>query len=192
MKKFITIVMAFIALAVFSDIRLYAAGPKEMLLREKTKSYLKAPSTFRCISFCEKKKVTLENEIDDRLGYFSSGIDFDKSQFEFYDKMQSKYGGYEKELADAKKTYENTKSLVDYLASLKETLTKEELSNVTFVEYALTYEAANSFGVPIRNVCVGRFNREGKLVSIRLSETSDIHLFDNFFSIPKYYEMLGY
>lgn len=191
MKKFITIIVAFISIMILGT-SLYAAGPKETLLREKTKNCLKAPSTFKQISFCEKRKVTLENEIEDRLNYFSPHIEFDKSQVEFYEGMHIKYGGYEKEFAEAKKTYEGEKKIVDYLTELKNTLPKEELSKVTFIEYALTYESANSFGVQLRNVCIGRFNNAGKLVSMRVTEDSRAQLFGDFFSIPKYYELLNY
>lgn len=78
----------------------------------------------------------------------------------------------------------------DMLKFLESVRSENDLTAVTFTEYTLTYDAENSFGVPVRDKCVGRFDKDGNLVAIKVAEDSDWDLIGNFFSIPGYYDRI--
>ena len=78
----------------------------------------------------------------------------------------------------------------DMLTFLESVSVENDLTAVTFTEYTLTYDAENSFGVPVRDKCVGRFDNDGNLVAIKVTEDSKWDLIGNFFSIPGYYDRI--
>lgn len=85
--------------------------------------------------------------------------------------------------------YSNTLRIIEHLNDIKNDY--PNLYNKTsFVTYKLEYEAKNPFGIPIHDICRARFNKDNKLVAIKYEEDSEWELFEKFFSIPGYYELI--
>ena len=65
------------------------------------------------------------------------------------------------------------------------------IDKVTARTYCLEYDAQNTYGATIRGKFYSRFNAEKELVAYK-ADGGSWTLLGQFFSIPGYYEMLGY
>lgn len=178
---------------------------EKKVLEKTLVSSLKAPSTYKFISFEQEGTVTLADEVDDRLEYFTERLRMDSLMVESsskslssYIEMQERYRRSneesnikktEEELAKRKEEYSRTREMVEHLKSIESSYA-DSYNKPTFRTYKLIYEAQNSFGAPLKDVCYGRFNMDGELVGIKLQEDSSWETLGKFFSIPRYYELL--
>lgn len=198
MKKSIILSILFIVAMIFTS-----CGSKQKEMENVLVPALKAPSTYKCISFEKYEDVTLEDEIKERLQIFTLSLDCDRHFVENdslclaeYTEMNKHYNCYssseiekkQKEYEEHKAKYAKTLNMVNYLNSLSNG--GYNLKEKTFTVYVLTYEAANSFGVPIRDRCYGRFSNDGKLVAIRGGEKESWVALGKYFSIPRYYDLI--
>lgn len=198
MKKSIILSILFIVAMIFTS-----CGSKQKEMENVLVPALKAPSTYKCISFEKYEDVTLEDEINERLQIFTSRLSSDRyfmesdsarlaeciesnRHYSYY--SSSEIEEKQKEYEERKNEYAKTLNMVNYLNSLSNG--GYNLKEKTFTVYVLTYEAANSFGVPIRDRCYGRFSNDGKLVAIRGGEKESWVTLGKFFSIPRYYDLI--
>ncbi len=183
---------------------------------ELLKGSLKAPSTYKFISFEEESIETMGDELKGRIELFQQSVDFDKynvnSETRFVEdakeslkdseRDRKRYGSSwdkfveydrqhlserEKALSDAKAKLEKDQGILDALIKLQDT---EDLSQETGKIYVLTYEAQNNFGVPLRGEFRTHFKSNGELVSYRSDDGGWVSI-GKVFSIPGYYEMIG-
>lgn len=124
---------------------------------------LKAPSTYKSLGFEKSKEITLADETNDRIEHFTRTLSFDAN--------------------------EKDQKMIDHLNTIKDNY-QDIYNSVSFIEYTLSYEASNALGVPLADKCIGRFNSNGELVAIKITEKDSWTLLGNFFSIPNYYDML--
>lgn len=198
MKKSIILSILFIVAMIFTS-----CGSKQKEMENVLVPALKAPSTYKCISFEKYEDVTLEDEINERLQIFTSRLSSDRyfmesdsarlveciesnRHYSYY--SSSEIEEKQKEYEERKNEYAKTLNMVNYLNSLRNG--GYNLKQKTFTVYVLTYEAANSFGVPIRDRCYGRFSNDGKLVAIRGGEKESWITLGKYFSIPRYYDLI--
>lgn len=179
-----------------------ACKPRRQLAMEYfLKQELKAPSTYRSISFDLADEITLADELKERIEYFERKRDeyrrmmeHDSSMAAHYRHMAARYDrayridaeSYERQYGDHKGLYEDNLRVIESLNAIEPDSTK-----VTFREYKLCYEAANSYGATIVDVCTGRYNSEGFLVAIRPAVEASWNILGDFFSIPGYYDIIS-
>lgn len=121
---------------------------------------LKAPSSYKFISYELTEEETLEEQIKDRLDYF-----------------EGRYAKDEKDI-----------TMISHLQQLLQG-SAEGLQKVVAKEYTLTYEAQNPMGVMLRSKFTTRFNDKGEIVATQHND-GDWNLIGEFFSIPGFYELL--
>ena len=197
-------------------IAMFACTSKEQKMSEELlKGSLKAPSTYKFISFEEESVVTLGNELEGRISLFESNVKTDssfvkvvsesvnytKDHLKELQQYQKSYGGWESSINMwTESLSDDEKKLSDYesklqmdqnvLAYLKGLLESEDLSKVTGKIYVLTYEAQNTFGVPLKGVFRTHFKSNGELVEYK-SEDEKWVVIGDVFSIPGYYDLIG-
>ena len=180
------------------------------------KESLKAPSTYKFISFEQESIWTMGSELEGRISLYKNFVESDIRSVEWYtgqvedakDDLQRRerdrqiYGSSwdslvessrrmladnEQQLLDYKAKLERDQHILDVLTSLSET---EDLTKETGRVYILTYEAQNSFGVPLKSVFRTHFKSNGELVEYKSENESWVPV-GNVFSIPGYYELIG-
>lgn len=205
----------FVILLILSLLLAACASKEQKMSEELLKSSLKAPSTYKFISFEEESIETLGKELEGRIYLYESKVSTDNDMVEFYtsnladtkehiedlQSYQKRFGGwedsisswkdilsdYEKELSEYDSKLKKDQEILNYLKHLYET---EDLSTETGRIYALTYEAQNSFGVPLKSVFRTHFKSNGELVEYKSEDESWVPI-GNVFSIPGYYELIG-
>lgn len=177
---------------------------------------LKAPSTYKFISFEPESVMTLGEELNGRIKVFENNVDFDKRLLEMYsgfledaredlkdaEQERKRYGkqwdsivdqcremvtDYEEKIKEQEAELNKDQRILDALNALLET---SDQSKETGKIYALTYEAQNTFGVPLKGVLHTHFKENGELVEYRSDDESWVVVGD-VFSIPGYYDLIG-
>lgn len=201
----------------FISLFVVACASKEQKMSEELlKSSLKAPSTYKFISFEQESVWTIGSELEDRIGFYQGRIESDKRSIDsysalleeakndlkdsererkIYGRSWDKFVDSSRELvarcdslvADANSKLERDQHILEVLTSLTET---EDLSRETGWVYALTYEAQNAFGVPLKGVFRTHFKLNGDIVECK-SEDEGWQVLGDVFSIPGYYELIG-
>lgn len=196
MKRFII----FTLMAIILGLSMTSCNKEKKAMEEILVSSLKSPSSYKCVEFETESVWTLAREVNDRLEYFTERQKSSSRDIEHYNSMlniekESRYKSeftiqmYEEYLKKAREDFEKETKMIEYLNSI-ETDYSDIYYKLSSKTYKLTYEAANGFGAQLRDVCYGRFDKDGELVAIKLSEDDDWLLLGNFFSIPHYYEMI--
>lgn len=198
-------------------VAVFACTSKEQKMSEELlKGSLKAPSTYKFISFEQESVVTLGDELDGRIDLYQSLVDSDKSFVNLYarfvndseehlkqaERDRRRFGKlwddivernrkslieYQGKLDDQRAKLKKDQSILDALIKLHDT---ENLTQETGKIYVLTYEAQNTFGVPLKGEFRTHFKSNGELVECK-SEDEEWVALGNVFSIPGYYELIG-
>ena len=209
MKHLLTIVLSIFCLV--------ACTSKEQKMSEDLlKSSLKAPSTYKFLSFEQESVWTIGSELEDRIGLYNGLIESDKRAIDSYsdllenakndlkdcererriyghswdkfvDSSREQVARCDSLVANASSKLERDQRILEALTSLSET---EDSSKETGRVYALTYEAQNAFGVPLKGVFHTHFKQNGDLVEYKSDDERWVVLGD-VFSIPGYYELIG-
>ena len=196
MKKYIYIFLAFMALIVTSIScsrpSVYQATSEISLIRT-----LKAPDSYKLISFEQVEQETLKEQIQNRMDYFSNLISYEEKDVQRAQERLNECKKYlkelvpeaEQELGSALMTLQKNKNIYTFLA---EKLDKDEpaLYQIVSRTFKLTYESINEFNAKLREVYYTRFNEKDKLVATKNDEDSSWDLIGEFFSIPGYYELV--
>lgn len=213
MKRLITILM----MLPFVVISLSSCVSKEQKISEDVlKESLKAPSTYKFISFELESAQTMGDELGGSIDLYRGYVDSDKRFIDLYEgfvndtkddledaeRDRKRYGGSwdrivdmsrkmltenEEKLAEQKSKLGRDQRILDALVKLSET---EDLSKETGRIYVLTYEAQNALGVPLRGYFRTHFKANGELVEYKSDDDAWVAIGD-VFSIPGYYELIG-
>lgn len=198
-------------------VAVFACTSKEQKMSEELlKGSLKAPSTYKFISFEQDSIWTMGSELSDRIELYKGLIDSDKRAIVMFEDLVEDakadlkdcererriYGSSwdkfvissrerlvecENHVAEYKSKLEKDQSILDTFVKLQET---EDLSQETGKIYVLTYEAQNTFGVPLKGVFRTHFKSNGELVEYK-SEDEKWVVIGDVFSIPGYYDLIG-
>ncbi len=197
MKRFPIIVMASFL------VWLSNSCANKPIVQQKTEDYLleclKSPSSYKFISFDLVDEETLLNQIQDRISFFESSLEFDKSHLESTESWlnhvkSSRYSKdiieeAEKDVEEALNRYNKQKGIIDFLNAQLNSK-NENLNIVVARNYKLTYEAKNPFGVELRSNFYSRFNKNDELIAVKDSEDDSWTLLGDFFQIPEYYDRI--
>lgn len=191
--KTIILTLLSILLGASCSNNIYQKKTEELLINN-----LKAPSSYKRISFELESQETLREQIQDRLSYFNSHLQYYYDAVERAkeyleeckkDKWMREYiPEYEKRYESAKKDLGRELKIIDFL---NKQLDREdnELDATVARNYKLTYEAQNPMGVMLRSTFYSRFNQNDELVAIKQDDEDWTRLGD-FFSIPGYHKLL--
>lgn len=195
MKKFTFILCAAIA----AMASLTSCNSKRSQMEHVLKQLLIAPSSYHFVSLTESAKVTLADEVEERLEYFrhrahSDSLSIDtytsllatsKSLARTFHSMEDEIKKDEERIEEYRAELAKTLGIIKHLESI-DSLYPDKYNQQSFAEYSLTYNAANEYGTRIRYTAVGRFDMLGNLVSIRPDLEESGILIGRVFSIPGY------
>lgn len=192
MKHFITILSAIILMA----ISFTSCDNKKSQMENILVECVKSPSTYKTLGFEQSEVVTLADEVADRIDLFEYTLTSNKRLYDMYEKsandkyMPASYRKSCREDADKYKAkVEKDQKMLNHLKQISTTY-PDEYNKPSFTIYKLTYESANGFGAILKDYCYGRFDKDGKLVAIKLSEDSKWENIGNYWSIPDYYNYI--
>lgn len=196
MKKYIYIFLAIAALIVTSIScsrpSVYQEASETSLIQS-----LKAPDSYLFISFEQVEQETLEEQIHNRMDYFSNLINREEEDVQRAQERLNECKKYlkelvpeaEQELGSALLTLQKDKNIYTFLV---EKLDKNDpaLYQVVSRTFKLTYEATNEYNAALRKNYYTRFNEKDELVATKNDEDASWDLVGEFFSIPGYYELV--
>ena len=192
MKHFITILSAIILMA----ISFTSCDNKKSQMEDILVECVKSPSTYKTLGFEQSEVVTLADEVADRISTFESILDSNKRLVDLCEKyandkvyMASFRESNRKDAAKYKAEVERNQKMLNHLKQISTTY-PNDYNKPSFTIYKLTYESANGFGAVLKDYCYGRFDNDGNLVAIKLSEDSDWEILGNYWSIPEYYDYI--
>ena len=192
MKHFITILSAIILMA----ISFTSCDNKKSQMENILVECVKSPSTYKTLGFEQSEVVTLADEVENRISTFESILDSNKRLVDLCEKyandkvyMASFRESNRKDAAKYKAEVEKNQKMLGHLKQIS-TAYPNEYNKPSFTIYKLTYESANGFGAVLKDYCYGRFDNDGNLVAIKLSEDSDWEILGNYWSIPEYYDYI--
>ena len=168
-------------------------------------SSLKSPSSYKFVSFDLYDTETVTDIISDAIRYYSSKIKDNENKIAEHDELLKdlkrvyKSSGRFKEeikstedgLAFFKKQLEINTKIIDYLKVLNSSQSPA-LNDIASKTYKIVYDAQNSFGAILRDVCYGDFDIEGKLERIKVQENGEWSedMIVKFHSIPGFDEFV--
>jgi hypothetical protein len=182
MKHFITILSAIILMA----ISFTSCDNKKSQMENILVECVKSPSTYKTLGFEQSGVVTLADEVANRIEWFEYSVTSDKQMYENNEKyandryLSASFRKSCREDADKYKAkMEKGQKMLNHLKQISSAY-PNEYNKPSFTIYKLTYESANGFGAVLKDYCYGRFDNDGNLVAIKLSEDSDWEIIGNY------------